>query len=209
VNGYRVAAVELPVEWKRGAERLEKAIRDLRPVAVISFGEGSPGVFELEEVAHNKANPNLTDNKNERFTKKKIKKNGPDEIRTSLPLAALLEAIKPILPSNLDVRTSQDAGAYLCEYVFYLGRYYLKKYDLESSPSGFNHVPYSGGGSTRTDFTVDATVVATAVQVVADELERRRLETNAADSLPPPAPAATRGFGGSLSTIGEVSSATR
>src|SRR5262249_27996737 len=32
VDGYQVVAVELPVEWKRGAERLEEALRDQRPV---------------------------------------------------------------------------------------------------------------------------------------------------------------------------------
>jgi pyroglutamyl-peptidase len=203
VNGYRVVAVELPVEWKRGAYFLERAIRDNRPVALISFGEGTPGTFLLEEAAQNGVNPNLTDNVNERYTKPKIRSGGPDEIRSTLPLSEIEAVVRRILPENLDVRRSQDPGGYLCEFVMYLGSYFMAKYQLDG-PRGFIHVPYAG--TSRTDFAIDQQVVAATVQALADHLDRR-------DQPPPPtepgAPTSTPGFGGPLSSVGAVTSATR
>src|SRR5581483_9941945 len=42
VDGYQVVALQLPVAWQGAADKLEAAIRDIRPAAVISFGEGVP-----------------------------------------------------------------------------------------------------------------------------------------------------------------------
>ena len=203
VNGYLIVAAELPVEWKRGAWFLERAIRDHRPVALISFGEGNVGTFELEEAAQNGVNPNLTDNVNEKFTKKKIKKNGPDEVRSTLPLSEIEAVIKKILPQNLDVRRSQDPGGYLCEFVAYLGRYFMEKYGLHG-PQGFIHVPYAG--TSRTDFTIDQQIVAATVQALADHMDRKDQPAGPPVEQPE---TTTPGFGGPLSAVSEITSSTR
>lgn len=186
LNGYEVVAVELAVEWKRAAEQIEAHIRDNRPVAVISFGEGSPGRFDLEEVAHNKVNPNLTDNVGANYTQPKIRVDGPDVLRSSLPLKEIEAAIKAILPQNLDVRRSEYPGAYLCEYVFYLDCYFMKKYGLDG-PAGFIHVPYAG--TSRTDFAIDQQVVGVTAQALADALDERLPGPTPPSPTPPTPPA--------------------
>ena len=64
-----------------------------------------------------------------------IREGGPDELPTRLPVDRLLEALEAA--GFEEVVTSEDAGGYLCNHVFYR---LLDEVDA-SRVAGFVHVP--------------------------------------------------------------------
>ncbi|HZU95511.1 MAG TPA: pyroglutamyl-peptidase I [Planctomycetota bacterium] len=163
VDGYTIMAVQLPVDWKKVPKRLEALIKQYRPVSVISFGEGSAN-FDVETIAHNHVDPNLKDNAGKNYKKPKIEDDGPDTFSSTLPVDALKQKLTDM---GLTANLSSDAGSYLCEYTFYLDRYFMQKYGL-NGPAGFVHVPYAQ--ATETDFSQDQKAALAVVQTVADQV---------------------------------------
>jgi pyroglutamyl-peptidase len=184
--GYTIMAVQLPVDWKKVPKRLEALIKQYRPVSVISFGEGSAN-FDVETIAHNHVDPNLKDNAGKNFKKPKIEDDGPDTFSSTLPVDALEKTLNDTVKgTGFTAGLSSDAGSYLCEYTFYLDRYFMQKYGL-TGPTGFVHVPYAQ--ATETDFSLDQKAAMAVVQTVADQV---------AGVNPTAAPSTTPGVNGAL-----------
>ncbi|MBW0499503.1 hypothetical protein O181_039218 [Austropuccinia psidii MF-1] len=69
---------------------------------------------------------------------------GPDDLKTSIEVEKVIENLKDKLESDVKIRSSNDAGHYLCEYIYYGSLFHfssvLKKSRL---PVTFLHVPAS------------------------------------------------------------------
>jgi len=86
-------------------------------------------------VAINGYNPKrLADNKVKRPSRDKIVPDGVAEIKTTLPAEAIVKALEAL---KIGVKTSKDAGGYLCNECFYR----LMKECEEVPTRGFIHVP--------------------------------------------------------------------
>jgi pyroglutamyl-peptidase len=177
IDGYTVEAVRIPVDYRGVASILSDLIARVKPAAYIAFGQGNPGEFSLEQVAHNRVNPALLDNTGYAFPDPSIEAGGPMLYHSTLPL----DQIQTDLVAEKDtVVTSTDPGGYLCEFTFYLGKYYFQKNNLDG-PMGFVHVPLPASG--QTDFSQDQLGAETVVRDVIASLVK-----NAPAAPPAPTP---------------------
>ena len=138
-NGYRLAARQMQVVWGAPLKQLEEWTKELRPVAVFSFGEGQPGSFALETEASNRRG-GFPDNRNERPTEPAIVTGGPEELQASIDAAAIA---KRLAAYGFPVRVSTEAGDYLCEECLY-SLEYLKSGQKLHAHVMFCHVPPLG-----------------------------------------------------------------
>jgi pyroglutamyl-peptidase len=131
VPGHRLAVQIIPVIWGEPERVLPETVQRLRPVLVLGLGEGHPGRIAFERFARNRAN-------------------GPDERGKPPPshriLAMGLEKRRSTLGFDAawftglahPMTTSDDAGDYLCNNLFYVAL------GLDAARTGFVHVPPQG-----------------------------------------------------------------
>ena len=114
-QGYRLVALQIPVVWGAPLKELEPQIQRLRPVAVFSFGQGSPGAFAIETKALNQRGE-IQDNAGQLPPLPLIVGDGPTEFTSTFPVAEVVDILKR---KGLPVRISEHAGQYLCEETLY------------------------------------------------------------------------------------------
>lgn len=110
-----VQTLEIPVAWGEPAKLLTPVCRRDCPAVILSMGEGRPGWFDIETVARNTRNER-PDNNGRQPAGAPIDPAGPDRIRASIDARALQ---RHLAAGDFPVRTSRDAGAYLCEETLY------------------------------------------------------------------------------------------
>jgi pyroglutamyl-peptidase len=137
----------LPVQYEGLSDRLARlsASQGLQgegvPDIAIHFGLGSPRGVTLETVARNETRPS-PDVTGALPPRPFIVEGGPDTLPSTLPLQVIAERLQQ---AGLEVRFSEDAGGYLCNYLFYVSasRSATPSLGLDTRPkmSGFIHVP--------------------------------------------------------------------
>ncbi len=133
-----VRAVLLPTEYAASFENLKTEVRDFNPDAVVSFGLSAKALgFTLERVARNEWSADLPDNGGFRPTEAQIEPGGEATHASTLPLKEISQDLEGL---NLPVDCSDDAGAYVCNHLFFRTMSMTPK--LRPSHAGFIHVPY-------------------------------------------------------------------
>jgi pyroglutamyl-peptidase len=151
-KGYRLVAKRLPVVWGAPMTELEGWIKEYKPVAVLSLGEGRPGGFAIESWAFNRRAKDAEDNLDNKPSVADVVEGGPDRFDVSIEPLRLAKALA-VKGYTVDVST--NAGRYLCEETLYTLEY-LKSGRKIDGPVLFCHVPSLGSKLTRTTFvTVD------------------------------------------------------
>jgi pyroglutamyl-peptidase len=137
LQGFEILALELPVDVFKVDQVLSSVIRDKRPVAYIAFGRGRDN-YEVELIADNAITPAMLGHLSALLPASAcIRGDGRPRYSTTLPARAIVTALsRESYPATFSV----DAGDYVCEYTFYLGRYLFQKNGLKG-PMGFIHVP--------------------------------------------------------------------
>lgn len=128
----------LPTEFRAAGDRIVSLIRELRPQAVVSVGlAASTSAIRLERHALNLNDSLRPDNGGDLATGRLIDPDGPIGYWSTLPLDAMLTALKARdIPSII----TNHAGAYVCNHVFYTARREIERLGW-AIPSGFIHVP--------------------------------------------------------------------
>ena len=130
----------LPVSYKRAAEMVRRAIREIRPDVVLSLGlaPGSP-VIRVETVALNVAHAREPDADGYKPEFEKIDPEGPAAYFFTLPVKEVVNTLKE---AGIPARPSFHAGTFICNLVSYVA---LREVDLLglNSVVGFMHLPYS------------------------------------------------------------------
>jgi pyroglutamyl-peptidase len=126
----------LPVDYGRAIPALEEAGNGFRPDIAIHFGlarqtEG----FRLERLARNAIASPQPDNAGTRPDPSPILP-GADHVESTLPLTRIAQALEG---QGHVVSWSDDAGGYLCNYVFYHSAAGLCR-TVDARMSGFIHV---------------------------------------------------------------------
>jgi pyroglutamyl-peptidase len=138
-EGFRLAAIQLPVVWGAPLEQLESKIRDLKPVAVFSFGQGYPGAFAIETRALNQRGE-IPDNAGNLPPLPLIVGDGPTELDSSFPFDSVARQLNR---QGFNVRVSARAGQYLCEETLYSLETLRRR--MTTKPAvAFCHVPPLG-----------------------------------------------------------------
>lgn len=131
----------LPVEYGEIPGWLERLGAEFASDIAIHFGLSAKAEgFTLERLARNEIASGRADNAGRLLQSTHIIDGGPD-IATSLPVGAIREALTV---RDLPVSWSNDAGGYLCNYLFY---HSCGKIPAGFAPAmaGFIHVPPLAG----------------------------------------------------------------
>ncbi|CAF1538001.1 unnamed protein product [Didymodactylos carnosus] len=123
----------MPVEYNSVNTKIPEYWLKYNPTLVIHLGV-SPGAKEirLEKYAHN-TNYAALDNLNTIPENKCCICDAPEEICSQLPLENVCAFVKR--KSSLPIAVSDDAGRYLCEFIYYQSLY------IDSKRCVFIHVP--------------------------------------------------------------------
>ncbi len=141
----------LPVDYDAIGPCLSEIGRTFHPDIAIHFGlaNGCKG-FRLERIARNRFSQAKPDNRGFAPADGPIC-TGPAELPSSLPLAAIHEALSA---AGLPVEWSNEAGGYLCNVVFALST--ASACDgFAPRLSGFIHVPLVGKGAPLKEAQLD------------------------------------------------------
>ena len=116
VAGETVESRLLPVDYRALRPRIEAAVAEVRPRAVLSLGlwPGEP-VVRLERVAVNCADFEIADNKG-LLTREAVREGGPAARLSTLPLRPVQQRL---LDAGIPCRLSGSAGTFLCNALMY------------------------------------------------------------------------------------------
>lgn len=132
-EGVECSFAVLPVDYARAIPELENAA-DFEPHVAVHFGLAHEARgFRLERLARNEIAARIPDNSGARPEKSEIR-TGLGHAPTGLPLARIAEALEH---GGHPVEWSDNAGGYLCNYVFFHSAAGLCR---SATKSGFVHV---------------------------------------------------------------------
>ena len=133
-EGVELATAVLSVAWARAADELARALDSAKPELVVCFGQADGrGQVEVERFALN-----FDDGADEagETRRAEIVPGGPVAYRSSLPVDAIVEALRE---EGIPATSSRDAGGFLCNHVFYVLMRTLA--ERPGIRGGFVHVP--------------------------------------------------------------------
>lgn len=163
-GSFEVRTVELPVEWVAGPQQLLAALEQHKPTIVISSGvAGDATKMRLETTADNFQQG--TDNLGQMRWGTPCVADGPPEYSTRLPL----DRIAAALSSSIGAVKSDNAGAFLCNDIFYT---LMHEVQSSGTMAGLIHVPPTGGRLTVADLTAAWRVVLDVVTTSAERLHQ-------------------------------------
>lgn len=139
VGNAEIVTVEIPTIFGKSARKVQEAIAQHKPRAVISVGQaGGTHAIRVERLAVNIDDARIPDNEGNQPKDRPIAPDGPVAYWTTLPVREIVEAIcRAGIPAFL----SYTAGTFVCNHVFYATSHYVAKEKLPIKV-GFIHVPY-------------------------------------------------------------------
>lgn len=134
VAGVDVTGVRLPVTFSGAVPALKDAVAEYRPDAVVMFGLAyDTDLIRPERLALNLDDATAPDNDGVVRRNRPIAADGPMGYWSSLPLDAIIDDLDA---GGFPVKTSRDAGGYICNHLFFGMRHWQP-----GLPAGFIHVP--------------------------------------------------------------------
>ena len=139
IAGAEIIKLEIPTVFGEGADKMEQAICEEKPDAVLCIGQaGGRSQLTPEFVGINYMDARIPDNSGRQPKGMKIHEDGPDAYFTKLPVRAMTEAMKA---HGIPAAVSYTAGTFVCNDVLYRLLYMIdKKYPCIRG--GFMHVPF-------------------------------------------------------------------
>ena len=140
IAGLDVRVIELPVEWDVSWTQLEAEIDRLGPSVAVGTGVAGSDAMRYETTAQNIEDG--VDVANVGRTNVPVVPGGDATLPSELPLVELGAAVQA---AGFKTTTSNSAGTYLCNFIFYHLAYRANTDD--ALLAGFIHVPPAPGGS--------------------------------------------------------------
>lgn len=140
IAGAEIVKLEIPTEFEKSMEILERAVRQELPDAVISVGQaGGRAEITPERIGINLADARICDNAGSKPREEPLAADGPAAYFSTLPLK---EIVKNVQDSGSPCRISNSAGTYVCNSVMYRTLRLAETSQL-GFRAGFIHVPYA------------------------------------------------------------------
>ena len=139
IGRFDIVKLEVPTVFRKSIDTVAKAIEEEKPDVVLCIGQAG-GRFEItpERVAINVDDARIKDKEGNQPIDIKIFEDGENAYFTTLPIKAMVEAIRE---ANLPAAVSNTAGTFVCNHLMYGVLYTLaKKYP--HIKGGFTHVPF-------------------------------------------------------------------
>lgn len=139
IGRFEIVKLEVPTVFRKSIERVAQVIEEEKPDAVLCIGQAG-GRFEItpERVAINIDDARIKDNEGNQPIDTKIFEDGENAYFTTLPIKAMVEAIRE---ANLPAAVSNTAGTFVCNHLMYGVLYTLAK-NYPNIKGGFTHVPF-------------------------------------------------------------------
>jgi len=147
VAGLDVRVVELPVVWDVAWDVLYDEIAALDPSVIIGTGMAGNDAMRFETLAKNRESGE--DNDGVTRSGEPVVEGGPETLADRLPEAEMTAAMEA---AGHHTTISDDAGDYLCNFVFYRLMYYAEYESARDLVAGFIHVSPAGDYQ---DYTVE------------------------------------------------------
>jgi pyroglutamyl-peptidase len=136
VDGVATVGRILPVRWQVAIQTALQHIAEVRPEAVIMFGQaGGRAAMAIERIGINVCEGK--DNSGEDGEGRPIVAGGPDGVFSRLPIRAVVAGMRA---AGVPAEISNSAGTYLCNHVAY-GVPQALSASGSPIPAGFIHVP--------------------------------------------------------------------
>ena len=139
IQGAEVRWLEVPTVFYKSAKILEEEIRIYQPDIVLCIGQaGGRKGLTPERVAINQDDACIQDNEGNQPIDRPIQLDGPPAYFSSLPIKAMVQAIKE---EGLPASVSNTAGTFVCNHLMYQVLYLVEK-EFPTIKAGFMHIPY-------------------------------------------------------------------
>ena len=139
IDGYEIIAAEIPVERYTSLKLIISLIEQHEPAIIINIGQaGGRQEITVERIGVNIDDYGSPDNAGNQPLDEPIEENGPDACFSTLPIKAMVEAMKE---AGVPAAVSNSAGTYLCNHVAYGIPRYLQKNESKAI-AGFVHIPF-------------------------------------------------------------------
>ena len=140
IAGAEVIKLEIPTVFVKSAEVVSQAIADHQPDYVVNVGQaGGRYALTPERVAINWDDARIADNEGKQPIDQPIQADGPAAYFSSLPIKAMVAAIKE---AQLPAEVSNTAGTFVCNHIMYQTLYLIDKTYPEVKGAGFIHLPH-------------------------------------------------------------------
>lgn len=155
--GLAITAEVLPTAYRESEARIRSLIREVQPDVVLSIGVAQRrDDISLERRAQNRSSATIPDNSGLLLTDAAIVPDGPTVYGATLPLERLHAALNA---RAIPVEFSDDAGAYVCNHVFYCASDEVARLGLPTR-CGFVHIPALAGTSEYPGLPLDTLIAA-------------------------------------------------
>ncbi len=135
-SSFELETLVLPVSFQYCFEALKSRIDLFNPDVIISLGQSDKSeTITLENLALNLVDAVIDDNDGLRPKNTLISQTGPSHYLSTLPIQGIEGAL---IRGGIPVKTSQSAGTFVCNYLFYR----LMEYNIGTERlCGFIHLP--------------------------------------------------------------------
>ena len=158
VGNYQLHKLQIPTVFGLAPQKVLEAARAIEPDVIISVGQaGTRDSVTPERIGINMRSARIADNAGRIPVEESIVPGGPDGLFSTLPVAAMVDAIRA---ANLPAAISNTAGTFVCNDTLYC---LLHRYQGTSVRCGFIHVPWlpeQGTPNLTLEHTVQALIAA-------------------------------------------------
>jgi len=171
IDGFKVVKTQLPVVYRKSIDVLYEALKNEKPLAVISVGQagGQPDI-RIERVAINIDDTANPDNDGAKPVDIPIYEGAPAAYFATFPIKCIISNLKE---HGIPASISNSAGTYVCNHVMYATLHYAAQHQPDMK-AGFVHIPFlpsqaidkSNTPSMSAEIVVDALeiIIKTVVQ---------------------------------------------
>ena len=158
VGNYQLYKLQIPTVFGLAPQKVLEAARAIEPDVIISVGQaGTRDSVTPERIGINMRSARIADNAGHIPVEERIVPDGPDGLFSTLPVAAMVDAIRA---ANLPATISNTAGTFVCNDTLYS---LLHHYQGTPVRCGFIHVPWlpeQGTPNLTLERTVQALIAA-------------------------------------------------
>ena len=158
VGDYQLHKLQIPTVFGLAPQKVLEAARAIEPDVIISVGQaGTRDSVTPERIGINMRSARIADNAGRIPVEESIVPGGPDGLFSTLPVAAMVDAIRA---ANLPTTISNTAGTFVCNDTLYS---LLHHYQGTPVRCGFIHVPWlpeQGTPNLTLEHTVQALIAA-------------------------------------------------
>ncbi|MGF3142133.1 pyroglutamyl-peptidase I [Facklamia sp. P13064] len=139
IAGAEIIKLEIPTVFHKSAEVVREKALEVKPDVILNIGQaGGRAELTPERVAINQDDARIPDNEGNQPIDVSIQKDGEPAYFASLPVKAMVEAIRK---AGLPASISNTAGTFVCNHIMYQSLYFAAK-EMPNTKAGFMHIPF-------------------------------------------------------------------